>query len=65
MDMETASVLVDLEQPSNKSCNSHQTQTVNCDDENILIEALEAFRIKALSQMVISNPKKMCTKTFQ
>ena len=30
-----------------------------------MIEASEAFRIKAPSQMVISNLKKMCKKNFK
>ena len=30
-----------------------------------MIEASEAFRIKAPSRMVISNPKKTCTKNFK
>ena len=65
VDMDTATAFSSLDQHLNKFCNRHQTHTINCDDENILIEASEAFRIKAPSRKVISNPKKTCTKTFK
>ena len=64
VDYETASGLLVLDQNLDKSCKSLK-HNVNYENENILIEASKAFRIKAPSRMVISNPKKMCTNNFK
>ena len=65
VDLETAPGLCLLGQHIIKSYNNHLTQTTNCNEDKILVEASEAYRIKAPSRMVSSNPKKRCMKNFK
>ena len=65
VDLETALNLCVLDQHIIKSYNNHLTHTINCNEDNILVEASEAYRIKAPSRMVSSNPKKRCMKNFK